>query len=266
MHKHNLLLSTLMAVFLLASCHRNPTENQTPVLTNDYMQLATLWYQHAAECRALYYQSYNLARLRLDEMLKTEGKGKKAVVVDIDETVLDNSPYQAWCILNGKSFPEGWAEWTAKASAKALPGAVDFLNYVVSRGVDVFYITNRKPAEAEATLLNLQKEGFPQADTSHVLFRTAESNKETRRQHVAIEYKILLLVGDNLNDFTDLWEKQGVARRLTITDSLRAEFGKRFIILPNPMYGDWENAIYEYNYKLSAQTKDSLRKAYLKGF
>lgn len=266
MLKKNLLLSALVAVLLMVACHRIKNENQTPVPTNDYMQLATLWYQQAAECRALYYQGYNLARLRLDEMLKTEKKGKKAVVVDIDETVLDNSPYQAWCIINGKSFPEGWAEWTAQGNAMALPGSVDFLNYAVSKGVDVFYITNRKQAEAEATLRNLQKEGFPQADTVHVLFRTAESNKESRRQRVARDYKILLLVGDNLNDFTDLWEKQGVARRLALTDSLRAEFGKRFIILPNPMYGDWENAIYQYNFKLSAQAKDSLRKAYLKAF
>ncbi|NPV37529.1 MAG: 5'-nucleotidase, lipoprotein e(P4) family [Bacteroidales bacterium] len=260
----NLIITVLMTGWLAVSCNQSKEENPTP--DNNYMQLATLWYQQSAECRALYYQAYEVARFRLDEALKIPSKEKKAVVVDIDETVLDNSPYQAWCILTGKNYPEGWAEWTSKAEAKALPGAGEFLNYAASKGVEVFYITNRKTNEMEATIKNLQKEGFPMADTLHVIPRTDVSNKESRRQRVAQNHKIVLLAGDNLNDFAEFWEKQSPLARQAITDSLKAEFGRRFIILPNPMYGDWENALYEYKYGLMPAQKDSIRRKFLKGF
>jgi len=261
----NLILTAIMTAWIAVACSQGKMDKPA-THSNDYMQLATLWYQQSAECRALYYQGYELAKHRLDEALKTPSKEKKAVVVDIDETVLDNSPYQAWCILNGKSYPEGWTEWTSKAEAKALPGAVEFFSYAASKGVEVYYITNRKKAELEATLLNLQKEGFPMADTTHVLIRTDVSNKEPRRHKIAQSHRIILLVGDNLNDFAEFWEKQLPTRRQALTDSLKAEFGHRFIVLPNPMYGDWEGALYNYNFNLTPAQRDSIRRASLKGF
>lgn len=265
MLKKNVILIVITIAWFAGACNYTKVTSYT-VSNNDYTQLATLYFQQAAECRALYYQGYQLAQLRLDEALKQPPKDKIAVVVDIDETLLDNSPYQAWCILNGKSYPEGWTEWTLRAEAKALPGAVEFLNYAVSQGVEVFYITNRKSNEREATIKNLQKEGFPLADSLHILTRIDDSNKENRRQAVAKSHNIVLWIGDNLNDFADFWEKQSPQTRQALTDSLRTEFGRRFIVLPNPMYGDWENALYSYNFKLSARQKDSIRKTYLKAF
>lgn len=264
MANKTLIITSLMTGWLAVSCNQSQVEMS--ISDKTHMQLATLWYQQSAECRALYYQAYELARLRLDKALEISSKEKNAVVVDIDETVLDNSPYQAWCILNGKNYPEGWAEWTSKAEAKALPGAVEFLNYAASKGVEVFYITNRKKKEMEATIKNLQKEGFPMADTLHVLPRTDVSNKESRRQKVAQNHKIVLLAGDNLNDFAEFWEKQSPSVRQAIADSLKTEFGRQFIILPNPMYGDWENALYKYEFNLTPTQKNSIRRKFLNGF
>ena len=94
-----------------------------------------LWLQNAGEVKALSYQAFQLARLRLDEDLRSGHKGKKrAVVVDIDETVLDNGPYQAWGVVTGEQYPTGWANWVNMGEARALPGAVEFLRYADSKG------------------------------------------------------------------------------------------------------------------------------------
>jgi 5'-nucleotidase (lipoprotein e(P4) family) len=152
------------------------------------------------------------------------------------------------------------------AQAEALPGAADFLNYAASKGVEVFYVSNRKTIEYEATVKNLNSKGFPMVDEQHLFLRTSTSVKTERRNKIAEDYRIVLLAGDNLNDFTELFEKQDTEKRNQLTDSLRNEFGKRFIVLPNAMYGDWENALFNYNNKLSAQQKDSIRTKNLKSF
>ncbi|HAL65859.1 MAG TPA: 5'-nucleotidase, lipoprotein e(P4) family [Bacteroidales bacterium] len=234
---------------------------------NEHLIMATLWFQQAAEVRALYYQAYNLAHLQLEHDLASEDNStKRAVVLDIDETVLDNSPHEGYLIRSGKSYPEGWSEWVSLAQAEALPGALDFINFAISHDVDVFYITNRKKDEQNATILNLRRLGFPLADSAHILFRTDKANKEERRQKVSQTHRIVLLMGDNLNDFSDIWEKTLPQRRNFLTDSLQYEFGNRFIVLPNPMYGDWENALYHYNYQLSAHQRDSIRRSFIKAF
>ncbi|HNQ60328.1 MAG TPA: 5'-nucleotidase, lipoprotein e(P4) family [Bacteroidales bacterium] len=234
---------------------------------NDHLIMATLWFQQAAEVRALYYQAFHLAQLQLEHDLAFgDNSTKRAVVLDIDETVLDNSPHEGYLIQNGKSYPEGWSEWVSLAQAAALPGALDFINFAISHDVDVFYITNRKKDELNVTILNLRRLGFSMADSSHILVRTDGANKENRRQRVRQTHRIVLLIGDNLNDFSNLWEKTLPQRRNFLADSLQYEFGKRFIILPNPMYGDWENALYQYNYHLSPSQRDSIRRSFIKAF
>lgn len=210
---------------------------------NAYQEGAVLWYQTAGEARALYYQAYNLARLRLDQMLDTlSSTVKPAVVVDIDETVLNNSPHQAKLIATGERFPEYWKEWVELAEADPLPGSVSFLTYAASRGVAVFYVSNRDQNELVPTMENLKNKGFPQVEASHLLLKVKESGKEPRRKRIEEQYQILLLCGDNLNDFTDLFERKPSEERNRVVDALQAEFGSRFIVLPNPMYGDWERA------------------------
>ncbi|HSQ23222.1 MAG TPA: 5'-nucleotidase, lipoprotein e(P4) family, partial [Pyrinomonadaceae bacterium] len=213
--------------------------------------------------------AFTLARMVLDRDLRTaRSRMRRAVIVDIDETILDNSRNQAWLIKNHQSFTDqNWLAWVNRAEATAIPGAVEFLNYATRRGVRVFYITNRKSAEKEGTATNLRKLGFPNVNDQTLLVRTdtKSSSKELRRQLVRARYRVVLLMGDNLNDFSDVFDNaRTVSARLSVTDQNKAKFGARFIVLPNPMYGDWENAIYDYNFKLSDAEKDAKRKALLK--
>lgn len=260
-------LGSLLLLVLAIGCASKSKAPQTEEkINNQAIVNATLWFQTAAEVRALYYQGYNFARIRLDEDLKKKTAKKRAVVVDIDETIFDNSPYQAKIILENVEYPKYWNEWIQSESAKALPGALEFLNYADKKGVEVFYITNRRTNEKTSTLHNLQKLGFPVKSDNHLMVRETENNKTARREIVTKDYHIVLLVGDNLNDFTGLYEKKSIKERNEVTDKLQNDFGKIYIMLPNPMYGDWESAVYNYNNALPAEEKDLKRKSHLTGF
>jgi len=212
--------------------------------------------QKAAEFRALAYQAFNLGRWQLDadfdkknlkKLPKPERKLTRAVVVDIDETVLDNSPHQAELIKNRMPFTSSvWTAWVNRRQAKPIPGAVEFLKYANSKGVRVFYVSNRSEIEKQGTIDNLKAVGFPDVSDETVLVRTTESGKEPRRLSIASKHRIVLLIGDNLNDFSNAFERKTVADRFSEVDKVKDVWGKRFIVLPNAMYGDWENAIYEY--------------------
>lgn len=230
----------------------------------DYQTAAVLYMQKAAEYRAIAYQAFNLARLRLDADLdkknvkrlpKAERKMPRAIVVDIDETVLDNSPSQARGIRTNTPYnSKDWYAWSNMRKAKAIPGAVEFLNYATSKGVKVFYISNRdEQNEKQATIDNLKSVGFNNVAADDVLLRTTESSKDARRAIVTAKYRIVLLAGDNLDDFTSAFERKSVADRFAEVDKAKDLWGNKFIVLPNAMYGTWENAIYEYGRLTEAQ-------------
>jgi 5'-nucleotidase (lipoprotein e(P4) family) len=261
----SLLLIT--GIILTISCKkaadRKNTQNK-----NEYLIQSVLWYQHSGEMKALCYQAYNTARLMLDEYLEdSKSKNKKAVIVDIDETVINNIVYEAEMILtdstNTKSF---WKRWVDSAVADTLPGALEFLKYARSKGVEVFYISNRATADVASSLRNLQKFNFPDADENHMIFKTDKSkSKEQRRKLVAKDYDIVLLCGDNLGDFSSAFDDR---TDKTINDSIQAYkslFGKKFIMLPNPMYGYWEKQIYG-DGDFTDRQRDSIRKEKLKGY
>lgn len=268
-------LLSLSFVVILFSCNGTKNEKSesisnakdTVLVANQHLMMAVLYQQQAAECKALYYQAYNMAQMMLDNDLKNKSlKGKRAVVVDIDETVLDNSPFEAAMISRNAKFPEDWAKWTQLAKAKASPGSLDFLSYAASKGVEVFYVSNRSLDERDVTIANLIEEKFPMADTNHVIVKTDESSKVKRRNKIMENYRIVLLVGDNLTDFDGVFDKTSPEVRNAKTDELRKEFGKKFIMLPNAMYGDWEKAMYEYSKTSSSTDKDEIRKSILKDF
>ncbi len=231
--------------------------------------LSVLWQQHAAEYRALCYQAFNIAALRLQESLKANtGKKKPAIITDLDETILDNSYSEAQLIKEGNEYkPETWKRWTDKSAATGVPGAVDFLRFAKQKGVSVFYISNRDINDVTSTLRNLQKLNLPDADTAHMLFKSSgsSSSKEARRQLVMNRYNVIMLLGDNLGDFTELFDRKNIADRKTETDKVKNEWGKKFIVLPNATYGEWENALYDYE-RLSPAQKDSRRKLKLIGY
>jgi 5'-nucleotidase (lipoprotein e(P4) family) len=243
---------------------------------NEYQTGAILWTQSSAEYRALAYQTFSLAKLRLDQVLgnhKTRRASRAsakppAVIVDVDETVLDNSRFQAELVLRGVAYTsEAWLGWCDRAEAGAVPGAVNFLSYAFRRGVHVFYITNRRQGEKAGTIANLRKLGFPAVTEETVMIRKqdASASKESRRQNIRSHYRIALLVGDNLNDFSDDFAGKSVADRKAQVDRESAEFGLRYIVVPNPMYGDWENAINENKSNLTEGQRKTNRRAAMKG-
>ncbi|HVI70702.1 MAG TPA: 5'-nucleotidase, lipoprotein e(P4) family [Pyrinomonadaceae bacterium] len=243
---------------------------------NEYQTGAVLWTQSSAEYRAIAYQTFSLARLRLDQALATGKSGRAlrrgmkppAIIVDIDETVLDNSRFQADLILKGVAYsPAAWQAWCDRAETGSVPGAVEFLAYAFRRGVHVFYITNRRQPEKAGTITNLKKLGFPDVSEETVMIREqgTTASKEARRQNVRSAYRIVLLVGDNLNDFSDDFSGKSIADRKAQVDREQSEFGSRFIVVPNPMYGDWESAIYGNQSNLSEGDRRASRRAALRG-
>lgn len=228
---------------------------------NEQLVLGVLWVERSAEYKALCLQAYNIAKFRLDQELAIPHKKPLAVVVDIDETVLSNSPYQAWLIGKNQSFSsETWKGWIDSAEAIAMPGAVEFLNYAKSNGVNVFYITNRSVNKLDATLQNLQNQGFPYADEEHLMLKTDTDDKTARRTVVRETYEIVILMGDSLTDFINDFAGKTLAEQSILAEQNINQWGDRFIVLPNPEYGNWENAIYDYAQGLSAEQKDQMRK------
>lgn len=261
----------LVLALLISTCSLPVIAQSGRPADNEYQVGAILWTQTSGEKAALSYQAFTLARMTLDRDLRmNRSRRKRAVVVDVDETILDNGRYQAMLIKTRQNFEsKTWTDWCNRAEATALPGAVEFLRYANSRGVRVFYITNRKEVEKEGTATNLKKLGFPDVNDETLLVRTDKENssKEPRRLAVSAKYRIVLLMGDNLNDFADVFEKsKTIESRLDAVEQNKNQFGVRFIVLPNPMYGDWESAIYGYNNKLTEEQKAEKRRAGLKGY
>ncbi len=225
-----------------------------------------LFQQRAAEYRALCLQGYNVAQMRIDNYAAQSTK-PKAIITDIDETILDNSPYAVHQAYNSKEYETAsWYEWTDKSAADTMPGAAAFLKYAAAKNISVFYVTNREERERISTLKNLQKFNLPNTDDIHFFPKTNTSSKETRRQNIMQQYEVILLMGDNLADFSTLFDKKTEAERKNNVDIAATEFGKKFIVFPNANYGDWENSLYKFNYKLVQVQKDSVIKFVLKSY
>ena len=259
------LTALLAGTILLAACAA-PKHSQSTSIANNGKVWASLWQQRAAEYKALCFQAYNIARLRLDEALKNQGSKPLAVITDIDETVLDNTPYDAMRAVNNQEYSlDTWKAWTAKAAADTVPGAPSFFKYAASEGVAVFYITNRDEDERSATLRNLQRYSMPNTDNAHMLPRQKTSSKEDRRKQVLSSYNVVLLCGDNLADFDVLYDnKPAEDNRQAATTQLEKEFGNKYIVIPNVGYGDFEGAFFNYNYKQTGAQKDSVIRYKLK--
>lgn len=264
-----LACSVLSTYFVTVSNARQETAAVPATADNEYQVGAVLYMQKAAEYRALAYQAFNIARWQLDADLdkknakklpKAERKMARAIMVDIDETVLDNSPAQAYAIKGRLPFNlKDWYAWGEMRKAKPIPGAVDFLNYADSKGVRVFFVSNRDAVQKQATIDNLKSVGFRNVSADNVLLRTDTSSKEPRRQIILAKYRIVFFMGDNLDDHSAVFEKKPIGERFAETDKMRDLFGKKYILLPNAMYGTWENAIYDY--KILGETQKAEKRA-----
>jgi len=270
-HKLIIVFSFILLLSIF-SCKTTATVNSESTTSNtipirEHTIQALLWQQQSAEYKALSHQAYNLAKIYLDQALADNKLQNKslAIVTDVDETVLDNSPYNAKMVQNDENYTKKtWVDWGKVANAKTVPGALEFFNYAHRKGVHIFYLSNRYFEQKPETIVNLKKAGFPAVDEAHVLLRKETSEKKPRRDYIEKDHKIIMLLGNNLSDFSELFDKQSTAKRNSLVTDLKNEFGRKFIVLPNPMYGDWETkGIYEGSYKWTASQKDSIRKAKL---
>jgi 5'-nucleotidase (lipoprotein e(P4) family) len=245
-------------------------EAATAAVVDNYqldMLQAIAWSRTSAEAEALYLQAYGLARGGLDRALADPtwtaaveqtgdfSKLPAAIIVDVDETVLDTSDYMVERLRSGREFSNAdWNQYVLRANAPPLPGALEFLKYAASRGVSVFYVSNRAAtpvepglqAEVEATRKNLAQYGFPNtADTRNFLFRDGArgwKEKGPRRAEIAKSHRIVMLAGDNLYDFIDVADANR-SKRDTAVEDHASWLGTRWIVLPNPVYGSWDSLI-----------------------
>lgn len=272
-HTASYLALGLSAALLMAGCAQ-PDQGKAQAAADAAVKQAligqtgsgVLWTQQSGEYRALAYQAFNVATMAYDQAKVKKGQ-KKAVVVDLDETMIDNSPHAAWQILNGQTFnPETWTKWVEAKQARAIPGAVEFARHVVSRGGKVYYVSNRKTgAEYQPTVDNLKALGFPDVTEQTLLLKDKSSNKDERFAMPAAQgYTVVLHVGDNLGDLAGepTYRKSNADRRAFV-DAHRADFGVKYIMLPNPNYGDWEGGLADGYYKLSPQEQQQVRESIL---
>ena len=234
--------------------------------------LSVLYAQSSAEYEASNIQTYVNAKSALDKAFndvtwtaaieqKDNFENKPpAIILDIDETVLNNVPFQARSIIDGQSYPTGWLDWMLEESSDAVAGVSDFLEYSQSKGVKIFYVTNRIAVAEDATRNNLKKLGLPLDTDRDVLLMKNEngwtSDKVSRRKLVAKDFRILLLIGDQLGDFLPLDETTlQLDARKELADTYKHMWGSKWFMITNPMYGRWEASIYNNEYP---DTEDEL--------
>jgi len=236
---------------------------------------AVLWMQRSAEYKACCLQVYNQASQQLGKALGDRtwtacleqidqvafAKLPPAIIVDVDETVLDNGGFNARMIRDGGGFqPAAWTKWCEEQQATPVPGSLGFLTTARARGIRVVYLTNRKTgAEETATRANLLRLGYPlveDAGEDLVLTKGEVGDKSARRRKVCERYRVIALVGDNFGDFTVPVKPRknqghGEAVEAATTEKMRdacvAErsdyWGTRWFMLPNPAYGSWESVL-----------------------
>lgn len=224
-------------------------------LTNSNI-LATVWQQQSGEAKALRYQAYNSAMKYVDELTSKPSDKPYAVTLDLDETVVDNSLHPGYVVKHHELFtPDNFKEWTNMAKATAIDGAKEFTDYAKSKGIEVFYVSNRSPEELPATIKNMENLGLVNADKDHVLLKEDTSNKAKRWDSIKEKYNLAIYCGDNLGDFPNGYDKKSNEERRNIVDNNSNDFGTKYIVLPNPTYGDFEGALYGYDFKKSPEQK-----------
>ena len=279
-------LAPLALALALAGCGSVAHRDDTPAApvaaapagpaANDNLN-AVAWVQTSQEYRLLALQAFRAGHARLDaaladpawDALVAEDRANPAtglppaVIVDIDETVLDNSPYQARLVRDGGSYDEvTWDAWVREERAPAVPGALEFAKAAAARGVTVFYVSNRAVHLEDATLRNLRALGFPLAEAGQFLglgfhldgCEQHGSEKTCRRRHVGRTHRVLMQFGDQIGDMATVLANTPAGRDAAIAPYL-PWVGERWFVLPNPTYGSWEPALFDNAWSLPPETR-----------
>lgn len=220
-----------------------PATAETNLLTG-----AVAWRVTAAERDTLYRQGFNIARDRVDAALAQDHEKPLAVIADVDDTVLSSDSYWQMLLDDGQqAFDDPmWDEWVAENGPTATPGAVEFASYAEEQGVEIFYVSTRDQGEQtqEYGVANLEAAGLPFADDEHATFERETSDKEPKQQEIAEKFEVVAYLGDNLNDFQRRYYVESVTERAELAAEDADEFGRKFILFPNPTDGHWVKAIF----------------------
>ncbi|MDR2521257.1 MAG: 5'-nucleotidase, lipoprotein e(P4) family [Spirochaetaceae bacterium] len=254
------------AVLALAGCPAKPAAAAADAdaeLRDTAM--AIVWQQQSGEYAALCYQAFNAGRAAVQA---AAAGGQYAAVLDIDETVLDNSPYAAYLVHENTPWSaESWEAWCTAAAAEAVPGALDFCRFLAENGIEIFYISNRPISVLSATTENLRALGFPGVRADRVLLQTGTSDKTPRVDSVREQgYTVVLCAGDNLDDFDGSIRKDTNAVRKQWAAENAARFGVYYLVLPNAAYGTFEGALAGGYYGKSPGERAAVRIGLLKSW
>ena len=234
--------------------------------------MATLYVQESAEYKAHIRTTFKAAEATIPFLLKQKEisasidqmNGEKnfydkppVVILDVDETVFNNSAYQARLIVNNTNYPDGWIEWVKEEKSTFLPGALSYMQTAKELGVEIFFVTNRLNELEPATRNNLVKEGFDLSDDIDQILTRYEKpswdrNKTSRIALIAENYRILQIIGDNLGDFIDGQQNKKSSKfRNSIVEQTDSFWGFVWFMIANPTYGDWEGSVIDFDYEQS---------------
>lgn len=230
--------------------------------------MGLLWMRTSAEYRALAYQGYNVAMNAVKMAVTDPSHQRKplAIVLDADETVVDNTKLMGESIVNGNGRFDApwWRQAVHQGKSQAMPGAVEFLNEVHKQGVEIFYVSNRyAPVNLDVTIQNFKELGFPSVDKDHVLLFEKDSDKQPRFDMIAKKYYVIVYMGDNAGDFPIGTKGKTLAERNAIIDNYKEDFGTTFVVFPNPAYGSWVSALAKGYQNLSSEEQKQVNNQYL---
>lgn len=276
-------LSLLASICCISACSSMGSKNIAQTQPTYERLNAVLWMQTSAEYYALTQSAYTQATTMLSKGLADknwtaaqEQTGDysnlpPAIILDIDETVLDNLPFQAQLIKDNAIFTqEAWDKWTQLAAAQPLPGAKAFLDYADSQGVTIFYVTNREASQEQDTRKNLLLQKLPLRDDIDVVLtknenRWSSSDKSARRTFVSKDFRIIALIGDDFGDFVS-GAKSSPETRVELAKNSTAAWGSKWFLIPNPVYGSWEAALFNHDYTKPVSEVTDLKLKQLRGF
>lgn len=252
-------------VFVIPGC-ANLRASQSGAASDGRLN-AILWQTTSVEYRVVAQSIYGAAKSYLDRALAdrqwTALPAQRenfqhlppAVIMDIDETVIDTSRFQILLVKNGARFSRArWRDWSSQNEPGGVPGAIEFISFAQSRGVTVFFVTNRDYATEPLTRNHLVSAGIKLPDGIDTVLSQSErpdweTDKGSRRDFIAKSYRVLMLFGDDLADFISEYRTPAQVR---MSEAMKHnEWGTKWFMLPNPMYGSWESTLYDFNSDLS---------------
>lgn len=201
--------------------------------------------QQGAEAKALQRQSYALATRNLDTLVGNTPFKKRAhlaIITDLDETALDNTPLLARDLIACHDYTtwDTWTDWELHGDPTLIPGAAAFFAHADRLGVSIYYISDRYDENKPSTLATLRQLGLPQVSDAHVLL--LGPSKAVRRASVSADHKLVMQLGDSLPDFDGAFKGVDLATQQRLVEQNAAHFGWDWIVFPNAAYGKWSTA------------------------